>query len=91
MLEVGIRHGAGRIDILVAGSDLHGYEIKSDRDSLRRLSRQIPLFSSVLERMTLVVGVSHEETVRRVIPPWWGLVVACGGGPFCLRKASVEA
>ena len=34
--EFGIEHGAIRIDIAVVNGLLHGYEIKSDRDTLLR-------------------------------------------------------
>jgi hypothetical protein len=31
--ELGVEHGAARIDIAVINGVLHGYEIKSDRDT----------------------------------------------------------
>ena len=57
--EFGICRGQGRIDLAVVNSFLHGYEIKSDRDSLRRLDNQIELYSKVLDRATIVVGKRH--------------------------------
>ena len=44
---------------LVSGT-LHGYEIKSDRDSLRRLARQVALYSAVL-------GLTREEYENGVV------------------------
>jgi hypothetical protein len=38
--ELGLKHGAARIDIAVVNGDLHGYELKSDSDTLSRLPRQ---------------------------------------------------
>lgn len=38
--ELGLFHGASRVDLAVVGRSLHGYEIKSDRDSLDRLEQQ---------------------------------------------------
>ena len=45
-----------RIDIAVVKGALHGFEIKSDFDNLKRLARQVDLYSQVLDRATLVVG-----------------------------------
>ena len=38
--ELGLCKGSARVDLAVVGNQLHGYEIKSDRDSLRRLRTQ---------------------------------------------------
>ena len=49
--EVGLRHGAARVDFLVVNGMLHGFELKSDRDNLIRLENQIPIYCSVLDRV----------------------------------------
>src|SRR3990170_1714739 len=54
--ELGLRRGQVRIDIAVVNGLLHGYEIKSDRDSLRRLGTQVAIYGKVLDQATLVVG-----------------------------------
>jgi hypothetical protein len=74
--EVGLRHGTARIDLLVVNDRLHGYEIKSDRDSLKRLPDQIRVYSSVMDRMTLVVGYRHAYDALRMVPEWWGVRLA---------------
>lgn len=78
--ELGICRGQVRADLAVVSDTLHGYEIKSDRDSLRRLAGQAGLYGKVFERMTMVVGLRHLEKVRRVVPASWGLLVV-GEGP----------
>lgn len=35
--ELGVHHGTARIDIAVVNGIMHGYEIKSDQDTLQRL------------------------------------------------------
>ena len=57
--ELGVCQGSAKIDIAVVNGQLHGYEIKSDRDSLRRLSSQAVLYSKVFDRVTLVCGERH--------------------------------
>jgi len=74
--ELGIRHGAARIDLVVVNHQLHGYEIKSDLDSLRRLPDQIKAYSSVMDRVTLVVGYRHAYDALRMVPEWWGVRLA---------------
>ncbi len=66
--EMGLRHGAARVDVAVVNGSLHGYELKSDSDSLKRLARQARIYSSVLDRVTLVVGGRHAEVVTRMVP-----------------------
>jgi hypothetical protein len=74
MTEVGVCRGQVRVDVLVVNGVLHGFEIKSDRDSLRRLPSQVELYSKVLDRATLVVGDRHFDEARELVPPWWGIL-----------------
>ncbi len=91
--ELGIKHGAARVDIAVVNGILHGYELKSDLDTLNRLPEQIRIYNSVLDQITLVVGKNHLHEAIKIIPEWWGLVIAKivdpeGGVSFCnIRKA----
>lgn len=74
--ELGLRHGAVRIDLVVVNDWLHGYEIKSDHDNLRRLPEQIRIYSSIMDRVTLVVGYRHAYEALRMVPEWWGVRLA---------------
>ena len=77
--EFGVCRGQGRIDLAVVNSSLHGYEIKSDRDSLRRLDNQVELYSKVLDRATIVVGNRHLSDALAVVPDWWGVLLFKSG------------
>ena len=74
--ELGLRHGAGRVDIAVVNGDLHGYEIKSDQDTLKRLPQQIAIYGSVLDRVSLIVTSEHLSQAEKSVPFWWGIVLA---------------
>ena len=74
--ELGLRHGATRVDMVVVNGSLHGFEIKSDRDSLRRLPRQVKMYSEILDYVTLVVGQRHADKATPTTPNWWGIQVA---------------
>ena len=71
MEELGLCRGEVRVDVAVVNGTLHGYEIKSDRDSLRRLSNQVLLYGRVLDRATLVVGERHASEAMQAVPAWW--------------------
>lgn len=72
--ELGICRGQARVDLAVVNGTIHGYEIKSDRDSLRRLAGQVELYSRVLDYSSLVIGGRHLEEAREIVPSWWGIV-----------------
>lgn len=73
--ELGLDFGASRIDVAVVNGILHGYEIKSDLDTLVRLPRQIQYYNRAFERMTIVVSRKYLEEVQYMIPSWWGIKV----------------
>ncbi len=72
--ELGFCRGQMRIDLAVVDDLLHGYEIKSDRDSLRRLGGQVERYGRVLDRATLVVGDHHLTDALDIVPVWWGVL-----------------
>lgn len=74
--EMGIWSGSVRIDMAVINGQLTGYELKSDRDTLERLPAQAELYSRVFDKVCLVVGAKHAGKARRIVPRWWGVIVA---------------
>lgn len=62
-----------RADVAVINGSLRAYEIKSDSDSLDRLSSQINGYKGVFEFVTLVCGRRLLNRARKSIPDWWGL------------------
>jgi hypothetical protein len=74
--ELGITHGAARVDIAVVNGIIHGYELKSDLDTLHRLPEQMRIYNSVLDQVTLVVGKSHLHEAINTVPEWWGITLA---------------
>jgi hypothetical protein len=74
--ELGVNHGSARVDIAVVNGVMHGYEIKSDRDTLQRLPEQIKAYNAVFNKMTIVVGLSHLYEAIYLVPDWWGVTLA---------------
>ncbi len=92
--ELGLFQGFSRIDVAVINGSLHGFEIKSECDSLRRLPNQIAAYGAIFDTLTAVVSPKHLRGVVRLLPPWWGvLVVRASGSPQacpqweCVRSA----
>lgn len=73
--EMGVNHGAARIDLAVIDDTLDGYEIKGPQDDLRRLEGQAVAYSQVFDRLTLVVTERHLERAVCLVPTWWGLTL----------------
>ena len=71
--EFGLKHGLARIDIIVINHILHGFEIKSNKDTLIRLPEQVRIYNTALDRITLVVGYSQAYEALNIIPEWWGV------------------
>lgn len=74
--ELGVNHGASRVDIAVVNGVMHGYEIKSDLDNFNRLPEQMEAYNKIFNKMTIVVGWSHLEAAINTVPDWWGITVA---------------
>lgn len=65
-----------RVDVAIIDTHLHGYEIKADNDTLDRLHDQVNAYGLVFQRMTLVAGPKHVKKAAKVVPDWWGIIVA---------------
>lgn len=74
--ELGICAGRRRVDIAVINGEITGWEIKSDEDTLSRLSGQVDAYGQVLDRATLVTTPRWVDRAIEQIPQWWGVTVA---------------
>lgn len=72
--EFALYGGSNRADIAALNGISHGYEIKSDRDTLLRLPRQVSAYNAIFEMATLVSTPRHLVKARKIIPRWWGIV-----------------
>ena len=77
--ELGLNHGKCRADIAVVNGRFVGYEIKSNNDSLRRLGEQVKSYSTVFDRVSVIVGNRYIDSIQDYIPDWWGVIVSARG------------
>lgn len=64
-----------RADVAVIGAILEGFEIKTERDSLKRLPRQADAYTRVFDRCHAVLAERHVERAMAILPSWWGILV----------------
>ncbi len=74
--EFRLDSGSARIDIIQLGSELVGYEIKSDQDTFVRLANQLHAYNRVFDRLHLVCGDRHVAQALALLPSWWGVLKA---------------
>jgi hypothetical protein len=74
--ELPLSRGERRADLAHVNGMLAGFEIKSQRDSLARMSGQAEAYAEVFERMTAVIASCHLGRLRDHIPSNWGIWVA---------------
>jgi hypothetical protein len=74
--ELGLAHGASRVDIAVINGHIRGLEIKAEADSLERLPRQVEAYGKVVDRATLIASERHVAAAMELVPTWWGIVAA---------------
>lgn len=77
-----------RADVAVIGTTIDGFEIKTDRDSLKRLPRQADAYTRVFDRCYAILAHRHVDRALEILPPWWGVRVIDHGLTFVsLRPA----
>lgn len=68
------RAGSCKADLVILNGTASVYEIKSERDSLARLVNQVENYKRVFATVNVIVGESHVEGVRQVVPDDVGIM-----------------
>ena len=89
--ELGFCNGSVRIDLAVINGAIHGYEIKSERDTLQRLPVQRDAYGRVCNFLTIVAAKSHLDKIAEMVPAWWGIKEATSDGKFVVLQTRKEA
>ncbi len=74
--EMGLCRGISRVDLAVVNGVLHGYEIKSDLDTLNRLPSQLEMYEKYFSFLTVVTTDFHIKHLRKDLPKWVGITKA---------------
>ncbi len=89
--ELGLCQGIVRVDMAVVNGSIHGYEIKSERDTLARLPGQTDVYNRALDFVTIVAAQCHADKIRKneMVPGWWGVWTAAQD-EGCVRLESIR-
>lgn len=74
--ELGLAHAKSRIDVAVINGCIHGYEIKSARDTLDRFATQVDIYRQTLQKLTIVAAPKHIAGIMSHAPEWCGVIAA---------------
>lgn len=89
--EMQVCRGFSRVDIAVINGKIHGFEIKSERDTLDRLEFQMESYNKIFDTMTIVTCKNHLEKVKDKVPSWWGIYYVDNvKGDLVLKKKRKE-
>lgn len=90
--ELGLDHGASRIDIAIINGHIRGLEIKAEADTLARLPRQVAAYGRVVDRATLIAADRHLVAAADLLPAWWGIIAVgrAGNGNVQFRRLRAE-
>lgn len=67
-----------RADVAVIGPTMDGFEIKTARDTLKRLPRQAAAYARLFDRCCVVLADRHVEEAMEMLPAWWGVMIIRG-------------
>jgi len=82
------RVGSCKVDTVVLNGTSNAYEIKTELDSLERLSKQVDTYLKVFDMVHVITYPGHADKVRKVIPERVGLLELVKGEHIkTLRKA----
>jgi len=68
------RVGDCKADIAILNGTATVYEVKSERDSLTRLERQIAAYATVFAKVYVIAAESHIQAVTNTIPDFVGIL-----------------
>jgi hypothetical protein len=68
------RVGECKADLAILNGTATVYEIKSERDSLSRLERQVAAYSTVFAQVYVIAAEGHVQAVAKVVPDFVGIM-----------------
>ena len=83
-----------RADLAVIGTRIDGFEIKTERDTLKRLPRQVDAYTRLFDRCHAVLARRHVDIAIEMLPSWWGILAIepdRAANFVCLREARPNA
>lgn len=74
--ELRVHKGNAIADVVSLHKYAHCYEIKSDKDNIEKAQKQAEFYDLVFQKVTLVTTERHLTRALRILPPYWGILIA---------------
>jgi len=84
------RVGGCKADLAILNGTSTVYEVKSERDSLARLQRQIAAYTTVFSRVYVITAETHVNAVMRSLPEEIGVLQLSGRHQISTLRESVD-
>jgi hypothetical protein len=78
--ELHVHNGKAIADVVSLHSEAHCYEIKGANDRIERISVQGVYYNSAFRRITLVTTQCSLRRALKLVPRFWGIMVAIADG-----------
>lgn len=78
--ELHVHNGKAIADVVALHSEAHCYEIKGATDRIERITAQGMYYNAVFRRITLVTTECNLKRARKLVPRFWGIIVAIADG-----------
>ncbi|WP_345860125.1 sce7726 family protein [Shewanella algae] len=74
--ELHVHRGNAIADVVAIHSEAHCYEIKGDNDKVERANKQGEYFNKTFSKVSLVTTRKNLNKAIKLVPPFWGVIVA---------------
>jgi len=74
--ELHVHNGRAIADVVTLRSEAHCYEIKGATDRIDRIVVQSAYYNAAFRRITLVTTECKLRRALKLVPPFWGIMVA---------------
>jgi len=78
--ELHVHSGRAIADVVTLHSEAHCYEIKGAADRIERVTAQGVYYNAAFRRITLVTTKCNLRRALRLVPRFWGIIVAIADG-----------
>lgn len=78
--ELHVHNGKAIADVVTLHSEAHCYEIKGATDRIERIAVQCVYYNAAFRRITLVTTECNLRRALRLVPRFWGIMVAIADG-----------
>ena len=84
------RVGECKADVAILNGTATVYEIKSERDSLTRLERQVTAYATVFAKVYVIAAETHVQAVMKTVPGFVGILRLNGRQQISTEREALE-